>query len=390
MIRRILFLALFWLSALPAFAALDIREVVSPGGIRAWLVEALDVPFAALEIRFKGGTRLDLARKRGATVLMTSLRERGPADAGAADLDAQAFATRREALAASLSFDAHEDAVEVSARFLTENRGEAAALLKSALTEPRFDGEAIERVRAQILSIIQSNGKDPDHIAGDRFRALAFGDHPYGSSDMGTLDSVGGLGRDDIVAAWSNAIARDRLFVGAVGDISADELGLLLDELLGALPAQGAAMPAVTRPALTGGVTVVPFDSPQSVVVFGHEGIARDDRDFFAAFVLNQILGGSGFSSRLMDEVREKRGLTYGISSFLVTRDLANTWQGGFASANEKVAEAVRVIVDQWRAAAGGGITDAQLDAAKTYLTGAYPLRFDGNSRIASILAGMQ
>ncbi len=384
MIRAAFLGAMLWLAALPA-QAVDIVEVVSPGGIRAWLVEEHSIPFMALELRFKGGSALDAPGKRGAINLMTGLIEEG-----AGDLDAQGFAQARDDLAASYSFDVHSDALSVSARFLTENRDQAVDLLKLALTQPRFDQDAVDRVRAQVASIIQSDAKDPGHIAGSTFSALAFGDHPYGTDQNGTAESLASLTRDDMIDAQARVIARDRLYVSAVGDITAAELGLLLDDLLGDLPETGAPMPVQAEFALPPGQTVTDFASPQSVVVFGHEGITRDDPDFFAAYLMNQILGGGGFASRLMEEVREKRGLTYGISSYLAPMDLAQTFQGGFASSNDRVAEAIAVVRAEWARMASEGVTEAELDAAKTYLTGSYPLRFDGNGPIAGILVGMQ
>lgn len=371
--------------ALPARAEVDIQIVTSPGGITAWLVEEHSIPFVALELRFKGGTSLDAPGKRGAINLMTALIEEG-----AGDLDAQGFAEAREALAASYSFNAYDDAVSISSRFLTENREASVALLKSALTEPRFDPEAIDRVRGQVLSNIRSDLKDPNTIAGRRFDALAFDDHPYATSRDGTPESVGALTRDDIVAAKDRVMARDRVYVSAVGDITPEELGLLIDDLLGGLPETGAAMPGRAHYALKGGVTVVDFASPQSVAIFGHEGITRDDPDFFAAYILNQILGGGGFGSRLMEEVREKRGLTYGIGTYLLPMDWAEIYQGSVASANDRIAKAIDLIRAEWRRMAEGGITAEELDSAKTYLTGSYPLRFDGNGPIADILVGMQ
>lgn len=384
MIRALFAAALAVFAALPA-GAVDIREVTSPGGIHAWLVEEHSIPFTALELRFEGGTSLDAPGKRGATVLMTALLEEG-----AGDLDSQGFAAARERLAADFSFDAFDDGVTVSARMLSENRPEAVALLKRALSDPRFDQDAIDRVKGQVASIIRSDEKDPGEIARRAFDKLAFGDHPYGSSRNGTLESVAALTRDDLFAAKAAVMARDRLFVSAVGDITEAELGALLDDLLGGLPETGAPMPERADMALTGGVTVIDYASPQSVVAFGHAGIKRDDPDFFAAYVLNQILGGRGFAARLMDEVREKRGLTYGISTWLVPMDLAETWWGSFASANEKVAEATQVVRDVWAEVAADGVTVEELEAAKTYLTGSYPLRFDGNGPIADILVGMQ
>lgn len=384
MIRALLAACVAALVALPV-GAVDIKEVTSPGGIRAWLVEEHSILFTAIELRFEGGTSLDAPGKRGATLLMMALLEEG-----SGDLDSQRFAEARERLAASFEFDAYDDAATVSAKMLTENRDEAIALLKQALTEPHFDDASITRVKGQVASIIRSDETDPNAIASRAFDRLAFGDHPYGSSRFGTLDSLAALTRDDLVAAKEAVLARDRLFVSAVGDITAEEFGVLLDELLGGLPAKGASLPPKATLGLTGGVTVVDWDSPQSVVMFGQAGIERDDPDFFAAYVLNHILGGSGFAARLMDEVREKRGLTYGISTWLALMDLAETWQGSFASANEKVAEAIEVVRAEWTKAAAKGVSEAELAAAKTYLTGSYPMRFDGNGPIANILVGMQ
>lgn len=371
--------------ALPARAAVEIQEVTSPGGITAWLVQEDQIPFMALEIRFKGGASLDAPGKRGAINLMTGLIEEG-----AGELDARGFAAAQEALAASYGFDVYDDSLSISARFLTENRDASVALLKSALTEPRFDQDAIDRVRGQVLSIIRGDAKDPDEIANHTFNTMTYGDHPYATSLNGTLDSVGALTRDDIVAAHQNVLARDNIFVGAVGDITADELGMLLDDLLGELPATSAPMPQEAEISFDGGITVVPYDTPQSVALFGHKGIHREDPDFFAAFVLNTILGQGGFDSRLMTEVREKRGLTYGVYTYLADRDYADLMVGRVASANNRVAEAIDVIKAEWAKVAAEGVTAEELDTAITYLTGAYPLRFDGNARIAGILVGMQ
>ncbi len=382
-----LFLALpvALLLALPAGAEIKIKEVVSPGGITAWLVEDHSIPFTALELRFRGGTSLDAPGKRGAIHLMTGLLEEG-----AADLEARAYARALEALAASFSYDSSSDSVSISARFLSENRDDALALLRDTILSPRFDQEAIDRVRGQVLSGLRSDAKDPGEIAAATFRNLAFGDHPYGSDGSGTTSSVTALTRADILAAKDAVFARDRLYVGAVGDITPEELGILIDDLLAELPPTGAPFPGPATYGLDAGVTVVDFDTPQSVAVFGQRGIERDDPDFFAAYLLNHVLGGGSFESRLMTEVRQKRGLTYGVYSYLAPRDLVATYRGGVSSANDRIAEAISVISDEWAKMAETGVTQEELDAAKTYLTGAYPLRFDGNSRIASIMVGMQ
>ncbi|UWR02614.1 insulinase family protein [Ruegeria conchae] len=371
--------------ALPAWAEIKIQEVTSPGGITAWLVEDHSIPFTALEMRFRGGTSLDDPDKRGAVYLMSGLIEEG-----AGDMDVRTYARELEALAASFSYRATDDTVSISTRFLTENRDDVVNLLRTTIHEPRFDQDAIERVRGQVLSGLKSDQTDPNDIAGRSFAAMAYGDHPYATDGKGTIESVSGLTRDDIIAAYQNVFAKDRLYVGAVGDITAEELGTLLDTLLVDLPATGKAIPDKADVKIDGGISVVEFNTPQSVALFGQKGIDRDDPDFFAAFILNHILGGGGFESRLMHEVREKRGLTYGVSTFLVPKDLASVYLGSVSSANDRIADAVNVIRDEWARAASEGFTQEELDDAKTYLTGAYPLRFDGNGQIAGIMVGMQ
>lgn len=382
---RIILAAVIAVAAIPANAEVDIQEVVSPNGTKAWLVEESSIPFVALNVWFQGGGTLDLPGKRGATNLMVGLLEEGTGD-----MDAQDFAREAEELAAEFDYEAYDDVVAISARFLTENRDEAVALLRKSVVEPRFDQVSVDRVREQVLSIIRSDAKDPDRIASQTFDALAFEGHPYATSLNGSEDSVSALTRGDIVTAHQNAMALDNVYVSAVGDITAEELGLLLDDLLDGLPETSAALPGEAEYQLAGGETVVNFATPQSVAIFGHEGIERDDPDFFAAYVLNQILGGSGFESRLMEEVREKRGLTYGVSSFLISKDHGELYLGQVASANDRIGQAIEVIRSEWQRMAEQGPSADELMRAKTYLTGAYPLRFDGNGPIANILVGMQ
>lgn len=383
MILRAIFV---WLAmALPGVAAVDIQSVTSKGGITAWLLEDHSIPFTALNIRFLGGTSLDAPGKRGAINLMTALIEEG-----AGDLDAQSFAAGRDGLAAQFSFRSDSDGITVSAQFLTENRDAALALLASALTSPRFDQTAIDRVRGQVLSGIEADAKDPATIAANRSRAAIFGAHPYGSDVSGTADSVQALTRDDILAAFQNSIARDRIVIAAAGDTTAAELATMLDTLLGGLPAKGAPMPPRADAVFKAGITVQDFPGPQSTVVFSQGGIRVDDPDFMAASLVNEILGGGRFTARLMTEVREKRGLTYGIGTGLASMQLAETLDGSFQASNDKVAEAIEVLRAEWAKMAAGDLTQAEVDNAKTYMIGAYPLRFDGNGAIAGILVGMQ
>jgi zinc protease len=383
--RRLLLVLILSFGATAARAEIAIREVVSPGGIRAWLVEEPSIPFTALEIRFRGGANLDREGKRGAVYLMTGLLEEG-----AGERDARAFQAAREGLGAVFGFSATDDTVSVSASLLTETRDEAAALLREALVAPRFDADAVERVRGQVLAGLARDAQTPRTIAWNALDALAFPAHPYGSPIEGTPESVAGLTREDLLQAHRDTLVAGRAYVGAVGDIKPEELGRLLDDLLGGLPAEGPPLPERVEPALSGGVTVIDYPTPQAVAVFGQRGIAREDPDWFAAFVLDHILGGGGFESRLMTEVRERRGLTYGIGTGLVPLEFGATWVGSVASSNATVAEAIAVTRAIWEDVAANGVSEEELQAAKTYLTGEYPLRFDGNAQIARILVAMQ
>lgn len=375
----------FAVLAIPAYA-IDIQEVTSPGGVKAWLVEDHSIPFTALSISFKGGASLDDPAKRGAINLMTATLEEG-----AGKLNATEYAQAAEALGAQFSFDVADDSLNVSMRSLTENRDDAAALLAQALTQPRFEDKAVDRVRAQVQAVIKAEATDPQAIAAKEMAKQAWGDHPYASSINGTAESVKNLTRNDLVAAKNRVLARNRVIVGAAGDISAEELGALIDKIVGGLPEKGTApLPQPAELQLTGGVSVIDWNSPQTIVSFAGPGLPIDDPDYFAAYVANHILGGGGFSSRLMDEIREKRGLTYGIGTGLANGLYGETWQGGMAGSNATVRQAIDLIRQEWDRMATDGVTEQELSDAKTYLTGEYPLRFDGNGKIASLLTGMQ
>ena len=381
-----LFIIFFGAWALPLWAANSVQTLTTPSGVDAWLVEDHNIPFVALELRFRGGSAIEPLAQRGVTQLMAGLLEEG-----SGDMDAQMFATAKETLAASFGYRAYQDVIAISARFLSANRDQSMDLLRQSLIAPRFDADAIERVRAQILTGINAQTKNPNDLVSQAFDAEAYGAHPYGSDDMGSIETVSALGRGDILSSHRNALVRDRVLVSAVGDITADELMALIDTLFDGMPATSD-LPLL-KPAqimLQSGIKLIDFPTPQSVALFGHIGMDRDDPDFFAAYILNYVFGGNSFESRLMQELREARGLTYGVNTYLVNSEYSDLYIGHFASANDRVAEAIEVLKAEWDQIARDGITEKELTRAKTYLTGAYPLRFDGNAKIARILVGMQ
>lgn len=374
------------LALLPrAEAAVEIQNVTSPAGQTAWLVEDRSIPMLALELIFPGGAVLDTEETLGAVALMTALLEEG-----AGDLDAQGFAVALEDTAGSIGFDAGRDSVTLTIRALSENRDDVLALARLALAAPRFDDAALERVRAQMIAARERSARNPNSIAGQAFAELAYRDHPYARPSDGTPESLAALTRDDILAAHRTAIRRGGVLVGAAGDISATELGHLIDTLLDGLPETASELPPYAEFMAPPGITVIDHPGPQSVLHFGHAGIRRDDPDFIAAFVMNEVFGGGRFGTRLMTELRQRRGLTYGIGTSLASGQSGDLFVGRFSTENARVAEAIALLRNEWAWLAEGGITQDDLDRVQTYLTGAYALRFDGNESIAGIMASMQ
>lgn len=386
MMRRFLTpFALILALALPAQGAVRIEPVTTEAGTLVWLVEDRSIPILALELIFPGGGVLDPEGAEGATALMAALLGEG-----AGEMDAQAFAAALEDTAGDVSISANRDSVSLTIRTLSENRDSVIELARLALSAPRFDADAVERVRAQQLSSLQRAAVNPNTLASRAFNALAYDTHPYARPTDGTPETVAALTRDDLVAAHRGAFSRGRVFVGAAGDISAGELAVLVDRLLAGLPEDAPALPDYARFTAPPGVSVVEHPAPQSVVAFGHTGLRRDDPDFMAAFIINEIFGGGRFGTRLMVELRERRGLTYGVGTSIASGPHGDSIQGRLSTDNARVAEVIALIRSEWAWLEGGGLTEADLERAQTYLTGAYPLRFDGNAEIASIMASMQ
>jgi zinc protease len=369
--------------ATPARAApTTVERVVSPGGVEAWLVEEHAVPIVAMEFAFLGGASQDPSDKAGVAHLTS-----GVLDEGAGPHDSDAFQTRLADRAIELNFDADRDTLRGSLKTLVKHADEAFELTRLAVTEARFDASAVERVRAQILAGLRHEAQNPESLSARAFYANAFQGHPYGHPVRGTIDSISAVGRDDLVRYRDGKLARGNLRVAVVGAIDAATLGRALDKIFGALPSapQLAPVPS-TKAGGLGKRVVIDVDVPQSVVRFGCPGIARLDADYIPGYVINHILGGGVFTARLFREVREKRGLAYGVSTSLVPMRHAALLAGGTATKNERVAESISVIKDQIRQLAADGPETEELRLAKQYLIGSYALHFDTSTKIASQL----
>jgi zinc protease len=377
--------AVFLLAA-PAAWAMTIERLVSPGGIEAWLVRDRTLPLIAMEFTVLGSADQDPPGKPGVANMATSLL-----DEGAGPYDGAAFHDRLERKAIELNFRAGRDYLRGTLRTLKDNRDEAFDSLRLALTEPRFDAAAMERVRAQIMSRLKRDTVSPNEMASRNWWATAFPGHPYGLPVNGTLESVPTITADDLRTYTRRVLARDTLKIAIVGDIDADAAGELLDRTFGTLPAKAELTPVTPIvPQGLGRRVVIRLDVPQAVVNFGGPGIARSDPDFMAAYIVNHILGGGSFSSRLYREVREKRGLAYGVSDSLVWLNGTALLIGSTATRADATGQTIDIIEHEIRRLAEEGPTEEELSKAKTYLKGSFALGLDTSNRIASQLVQMQ
>jgi len=377
--------AFAFIGLVPA-AATSVSRVISPGGIEAWVVENHTVPLIALDFAFVGGANEDPADKPGVANMVASLL-----DEGAGNLDAMAFHERVEGHAIELGFSTGRDTFHGSVRTLRENREVAFDLLRLALTGARFDTEAVERIRGAVLTGLRRETTSPNDIAVRHWWQTAFPDHPYGRPARGTPDTVSRITVDDLKAYAQHVFARGTLKIALVGDIDASEAGALIDQVFGTLPAsaQLREVEAATPQGL-GRRVVVDLDVPQAVVMFGGQGIARREPDFFPAYIVNHILGGGAMSSRLYTEVREKRGLAYGIHTGLVSLDHAALVLGSTGTRADKASETLQIIEEQIAKVAESGPSEEELAKAKSFLIGSYALAFDTSTKIAAQLVQIQ
>lgn len=374
------------LAATSAWAGPKIEQIKTPRGISVWLVREPAIPMLALQAAWRGGTSSDPAGQEGlAGLAMTLLTE------GAGPLDADTFQKAMQEKAIEIDFGADRDYTTVSLRSLSQHQTRAFELLKLAMSVPRFDDEPVGRVKAQARVAYERGRQNPNVLAGERFAQLAYGDHAYGRRSSASTESLERINKPQLADFTHKLLARSNLVIGAVGDISAADLARLVDASFGSLPAEPqVVLPPPVVPKTAAAPVVIQFPNPQSIVIFGAPGIAREDADWYGATVLNQVLGGGGMASRLFEEVREKRGLVYSVGTQLSPYKAAALVSGSLATSNAQVGEALKLVRAELARVAKEGVTEAELAAAKSYMTGSFPLRLGSNAAIAGMLVAMQ
>jgi zinc protease len=366
--------------------ALPIEEVTSPSGIKIWLVQDHSVPLLSLQFSFAGGVEQDPIDKQGLSMLATNLLTQG-----AGDLDSAAFQQALADAAISLDISAGRDYLAGGFKTLTENIDRAAALTHLMLTQPRFDTAAVERARQQQSASIKRNLGDPDWQARRALFDQLFSGHPYAMRSLGTEKTLQAITEQDLRGFVAQRLTRDNLLIAATGDITPAAIGQIVDKIFSSLPQSEKLTPIEeTTPVLDGKLTIVERPGPQSTVMFAAPGIKRNDKDWYAAVLLNYILGEGGFESRLMEEIRNQRGLTYGISTSLAPMQHGALLVGQAATDTAKTAEALTVLRQVWQQVFSTAITAKELQKSKDYINGSLPLAFSSTSAIAAILLGIQ
>lgn len=373
------------LADIGAAEAMRIQRVVSPGGIEAWLVEDHAVPLIAMNFAFAGGNAQDPKGKEGVANLLTTMM-----DEGAGDLDSPAFQARVEELSMRMGFSDGRDWLHGEVKVLSSHRDASFDLLALALAKPRFDADAFGRMQAAALSSLRAAAKDPDTLLGRAWSEAVFPGHPYGRPSDGTLETVSGITPADLKAYHAHVFARDQLKIGVVGDIDAATLAPILDRVFGALPAKGERVAVADVTPKSGFTIKKPLDIPQTLIRVSVPGLMRDDPDFLAAYVMNHILGGGSFSSWLYEEVREKRGLAYSVSTSLATLAHSGLFVGGVGTRAAAADETLSIMKAQVKRMAEVGPTADELAKAKAFIIGSYALRFDSSGRIADLLVALQ
>lgn len=360
-------------------------QVVRAGAIDAWLVRDDSLPVVSLAWAWGGGASLEPAEHAGATGFAASLLTEG-----AGDLRAAGFADALRDNGIGLSFSAGRDNFEGGFRALTDALPEAVRLARLAMTAPRLDADAVERVRARLVAGARTQLETPRGVAGRAFWAAAYPNHPAGRPSSGTAETLAALPVEAIRAAIGRQMRRDGIIVAASGAIGPDELARLLETLFAGLE-PGAPPTPPALPAFTDfGRNVVDVASPQSQVVFGQAGLPVQDADWEAAQVVMRVLAGGGFSSRLMEAVRVQRGLTYGIGAGLDSMFRQGIIVGAVATENPRVGETLSVTRAEWARMAAEGPTQDEVDEALAYFSGSLPLQFTSTRQIAGILLALR
>jgi zinc protease len=368
-----------------ARAGLDIQTWTTPQGARVYFVENHDLQMLDVSVAFAAGSAYDRAETAGLASLTRHMMS-----LGAGGLSEQDIAERLADVGAQMAGFFDQDRAGFSLRSLsgTAERDAALAVLRMVLARPAFTADILEREKARAIANLREAATKPEYLGDKAFQAAIFGSHPYALPESG---------EESTVARFTSAGLRDfharhyraaNMVVAVMGDLDRRAAEALAERLAADLPPGGApaAVPPVSMPT-TGSEQVIPHHATQSHLYMGLPGMKRDDPDYFPLLVGNYVLGGGGFDSRLTEEIRQKRGLSYSVYSYFMPLRERGAFQVGLQTRREATDEAVRVVRETVRRYLEEGPSEAELRQAKDNLIGSFPLRLDSNRKILDHLA---
>lgn len=377
-------LALF-IAAGAAHAILPIQHWQTKSGARVYFVENRSLPMIDLSVELPAGSSFDTSEKSGTAGMTNGLMRRG-----AAGMDEEEIARRIADVGAQLGGRFSTDSAGLALRTLSSvvERERALEVFAAILQQPMFPEEVLEREKARLAASLREADTRPDTIAGRTFYRLVYRDHAYALRSSGEADTVQRLTRADLVEFYRRHYAARHAIVALIGDISREEAAAIAERVTAGLPQGEGAQPALSpvAPLDTNVTRVIEHPASQSHILIGAPGIRRDDPDYFALFVGNHILGGSGFNSRITDEVRQKRGLAYSAYSYFSPLRQEGPFVIGMQTQRAQAQEALAVVRQTLREFVGKGPTDDELAAAKKNIVGGFPLRIDSNRKIHGYL----
>ncbi len=373
-----------------AQASPQIQHWQTDSGARVYFVPVDDIPMVDVRIVFDAGSARDsfTPRKLSGTALMTN----GLLAEGAAGKSAQQLAENFASVGAVFSNGAMKDMAWLSLRSLREDKylQPALANLQAILNQPDFPAQAFQRERERLKIAVKSKQQSPGAIASDRFYQELYADHPYATPTEGTEQSLTKLSRSDLQQFYQQYYVASNAVISVVGQLNRSQAEQLVQKLLAELPAGQApsALPAV-QPLSAAKTVQIDFPSAQSTVLMGQVGIARGDADYFALYLANHAFGGSGFGSRMMHEVREKRGLAYSAYSYFSPMAQPGPFQIGLQTRNDQVEQALQVVRQELADYIAEGPGEDELQDSLKNITGGFPLRIDSNKKIVEYLSMM-
>ncbi len=368
-----------------ALATPSIQHWQSVSGAKVLFVEDHDIPMLDVAVSLPGGSSYDSAQKSGLAAITHHLL-----DLGSQGMNEDDTARGLADLGAQLGGGFDQDRASLSLRTLSNTavRDKALAIMASVLQHPLYSPEILAREQTRIIAGLKEAETKPESIADKAFQKAVYGDHPYALQVSGTVDSVRALTVQDLQDFYRTHYNANHAVVAIMGDVSREQAGVIAEQLTSQLPktAVELRLPQVVKE-IPASELRVSHPATQSHILIGAPGMSRSDPDYFPLYVGNYILGGGGFVSRLMNEVREKRGLAYSVYSYFMPLKQTGAFQVGLQTKKEQADEALALVRKTLSDFIAQGPTERELIAAKQNIVGGFPLRIDSNRKILEYLS---